>query len=99
MTEQKCGLCGESDFDKLVGPYAGGPYRYYCKSCREIIDEYHDTGIYNASCFSNRRNMLLRKFVDAVKQHEKMMKSIIQQVKVSDGMTLIFEATNCESST
>lgn len=46
MKEHKCGLCGDSNFDNLIGrPFAGGPYPFYCKKCYAVIDDYNDSGI------------------------------------------------------
>jgi hypothetical protein len=35
---KKCGLCGSTE--NLVGPHAGGPFTYYCKSCKELIGKW-----------------------------------------------------------
>jgi len=36
----KCGTC--DSMDNLSGPYAGGPFPYYCKNCKKIIDKYNE---------------------------------------------------------
>lgn len=35
---KKCGICG-SEKD-LVGPFIGGPFAWYCETCKEIVDKY-----------------------------------------------------------
>jgi len=43
MTYRKkpsCGLCGSTE--DLKGPYAGGPFAYYCELCKAIIDKYNE---------------------------------------------------------
>lgn len=41
LHNQKCGICGA---EAELGPYAGGPYAYYCKKCHfmygKIIRDY-----------------------------------------------------------
>lgn len=36
----KCGICGEHNPSKLLGPYAGGPFSWYCKRCHDVIEKW-----------------------------------------------------------
>ena len=35
---KECGICGSKK--NLVGPYCGGPFVYYCASCKKVIDAF-----------------------------------------------------------
>jgi hypothetical protein len=41
--KNKCGICGISGKEKkLIGPYCGGPFSWYCADCKKIIDKYNE---------------------------------------------------------
>lgn len=38
---RQCGVCNYwFTIPELDGPYCGGPFTYYCKPCKKIIDTY-----------------------------------------------------------
>ncbi len=82
-TGRPCGICGEKDTKKLVGPFAGGPFQYYCKHCYSIIDDYNDSGVV-------RDEEVICQYIEAVKKHEETIKEIIREVKISSGLHLVF---------
>jgi len=38
MSSKECGICHSTE--DLVGPYCGGPFMWYCKSCKAVIDAF-----------------------------------------------------------
>ena len=36
----KCGICGSTE--NIAGPSIGGPFAWYCESCKKIIDKFMD---------------------------------------------------------
>jgi len=40
MSHKECGICGSTE--DLVGPYCGGPFMWYCRSCKKVVDAFLD---------------------------------------------------------
>lgn len=81
----RCGICHRNY--NLVGPFAGGPFIWYCRSCREIIEDYEDTKVSpNGIWAKDVINIYLR----ALEEHKAFMKRVIENFKVSKGMEMCF---------
>lgn len=39
-TVKVCGICKSTE--DLVGPYCGGPFMWYCRSCKKVVDAFLD---------------------------------------------------------
>ena len=70
---KKCGICGEEDFNKLVGPFAGGPYPFYCKRCHLIVDDFQDMAVVPRN---PERKALLMKWIRDKNEHGEWIKSL-----------------------
>jgi hypothetical protein len=75
---KECGMCGEKDFNKLVGPFAGGPYPFYCKRCHLIIDDFQDMVVVPRN---PERKALLMKWIKAKNEHANWILSIANEKK------------------
>lgn len=50
-----CGICGK---EATVGPFAGGPFSWYCSNCHAVIRKFLQAAKEHKEWFAEQRRLL-----------------------------------------